>query len=569
MQIPLQEFEQYIDETVLKGGLSCFMKGQVNAPEEITHGVYEAIVEGTKDYTVKLTIDNGIIKEQVCNCPYDIGPVCKHVAALIFYLMQDELGIKAKKSAEKKADKKETGKVIRKKTIAGQVDELLDKLTHEDIKRFISEQTAKDKEFRNLFLAYFGAVNAKESKELYAKQIKAALRAAAGRQRFIYRSKAGIVGKAANEMLVTAQKHLEAGNFRSTIFICTAALEELTAGMEYGDDSNGDFGMNITYAFELLNRLSKEQIPEEIRATLFNYTLSAFESEIYKGWDWHIGMLELAATLFKDKGEADRLNLLLDNIKGSEHVRESAKLIRLEVIRKTEGEKAAQKFIMQNLHSPEFRKQAIRSAINDKDFPKAIELAEDGIKQNSGKLQGLVMDWYDCLLSIALLQKDRDKIIEYARMLFIDHWNTDHDYYKVLKDNVLPKDWALFVEELVKDIKALTIWTARELLARIYVNEQWWDRLIAWLAETTNFQIIEKHEKHLIKDYSAELAQLYEDSIVEYLQQNVSRGNYKIACKYLRRMKKLGATDKVNKLIALFRKQYTHRRALLEELAKV
>ena len=99
MHIPLRHFEDFIDETILRRGLSYFKKGQVHEPEEIRTGEYEAIVEGTEDYTVRLTIKNGAITEHVCNCPYDMGPVCKHVVAVIFYLQQDELELEQKKSA--------------------------------------------------------------------------------------------------------------------------------------------------------------------------------------------------------------------------------------------------------------------------------------------------------------------------------------------------------------------------------------------------------------------------------------------------------------------------------------
>ncbi|TAL59651.1 MAG: hypothetical protein EPN85_08935, partial [Bacteroidetes bacterium] len=61
MQIPLNQFEQCIDETILKRGFSYFKNGYVNEPEEITPGVYEAIVQGSEDYSVQLEIKNGNI----------------------------------------------------------------------------------------------------------------------------------------------------------------------------------------------------------------------------------------------------------------------------------------------------------------------------------------------------------------------------------------------------------------------------------------------------------------------------------------------------------------------------
>lgn len=67
MQIPLQQFEQYIDDTILQRGRSYFKNGAVSQIEEITPGLYEAIVEGTEDYTVKLHLKNGTITEYRCN----------------------------------------------------------------------------------------------------------------------------------------------------------------------------------------------------------------------------------------------------------------------------------------------------------------------------------------------------------------------------------------------------------------------------------------------------------------------------------------------------------------------
>ncbi len=66
-----------------------------------------------------------------------------------------------------------------------------------------------------------------------------------------------------------------------------------------------------------------------------------------------------------------------------------------------------------------------------------------------------------------------------------------------------------------------------------------------------------------------ELAQLYEVCIIEYLKQNVSRSHYQTACKYLRRMIKLGEKERVKFLIENFKNQYSQRKALLEELDKV
>ena len=92
MNIPLNEFEHIIDETILKRGLSYFKNGFVTEFSEISNGEFEANVSGTEEYAVNLKVKNDIIVEHNCDCPYDMGPVCKHIVASIFYLKQDEIG---------------------------------------------------------------------------------------------------------------------------------------------------------------------------------------------------------------------------------------------------------------------------------------------------------------------------------------------------------------------------------------------------------------------------------------------------------------------------------------------
>ncbi len=91
MRIPLNEFEQLIDERILARGLSYFKGGAITGFSEISTGEYEAIISGSEKYSVHLEVLNNTIVKHNCDCPYDMGPVCKHVVAVIFYLQEDKL----------------------------------------------------------------------------------------------------------------------------------------------------------------------------------------------------------------------------------------------------------------------------------------------------------------------------------------------------------------------------------------------------------------------------------------------------------------------------------------------
>lgn len=62
---------------------------------------------------------------------------------------------------------------------------------------------------------------------------------------------------------------------------------------------------------------------------------------------------------------------------------------------------------------------------------------------------------------------------------------------------------------------------------------------------------------------------LYVNALLAYVKTNVGRNHYKEACRYLRRVIKLGAREKANEVIAFFRTQYRNRTALMEELRNV
>jgi predicted PP-loop superfamily ATPase len=62
---------------------------------------------------------------------------------------------------------------------------------------------------------------------------------------------------------------------------------------------------------------------------------------------------------------------------------------------------------------------------------------------------------------------------------------------------------------------------------------------------------------------------MYYERIVNYVKKFVGRIHFEIACKYLRRMKKLGGNEQVEKLIEMLQMRYAQEKAFLDELSKV
>jgi len=566
MQIPLNQFELYIDETILKRGLQYFKNGHVHEPIEISLGIYEAIVEGSQDYTVQLTLKNGVITEYICDCPYDFGPVCKHVAAVIFYLQQDELELN-KKTKKTKAGR--TPKAAKRKTIAQQVDELLEKATHEELKQFIKENTTQNIPFRNLFLSSFAQHNSDESKELYTKQVKSILKMASDKHGFIDWSASRLVSNTVYNLLESAQKQIENQNFKSAFYICTAVMEQMAKALQYADDSYGNIGDCVDAAYEMLHTIALEQTTEEIRKLIIEYCFTAFDKQIYSDWDWHIGVLRLASLLLKTEDETERIFDQIEKAQRSDYEREEAQSIKYEILLKTKGENAAEKYLEQNITNSNLRREAIKKSLEKKNYEKAISIAKDGINYDKKDKPGLVIEWYDWLLKIAQAQNNTDKIIEYARFLFINNFRHEQDYYEILKQHVKPEKWVAFLEDVIQDITAKKRWLDTGLIADIFIKEEWWDRLLELVKKSPNLYTIDHYEKYLSKKYPNEIVELYADGITGYLKNSVGRKHYQNACRYIRKIIKLGARDKANEIISYLRTEYPKRKALMDELNKV
>lgn len=579
MIIPLNEFEQHIDVDILKRGLQYFKKGHVTSVDELSGGEYEAIVEGSETYTVHLQLKNGSIIGNYCTCPYDWGPFCKHEVAVLFYLQQDELGLKVKKNSSVKSSpsakaKTEKKAVNKKKTIQDQLTEILEKLSPDEIKSYIGECCDKDKAFRNLFLTRYLHLIQPVSQDLYARQIRAIIKSALGRHGYIDYAGARKVGHEVNQLYQLAERSIAAGNYREAMFMGCAMLEEMTKAIEQGDDSNGDLGGCIEEAQEVLFRVAGECTDLSVRRELFDYAITAYQKQLFEGWDWHYHMLDLAIELIETEKDKNLIMKLINQVTPTgeswDYRYDQAQKMKLELIRKTEGEDQVNKYLETNINNSDFRRELILKAIREKHYPKAIALAEDGIAADRKEKPGLADEWKWHLLNIYQLQRDTPNIITQARYLFLNSSRfSSREMFEILKKHVQANEWKHFFELLVSDRKKSEKWVYFNSIADMYIWENQEDNLLNWLISNQSLNNIVYVEKYLAKQFSEQLVDMYYKIIENYLKVNISRDHYQTACKYMRRMNKLGGSKKTEILVTELRNKYPQRRALMEELEKI
>lgn len=568
MEIQLDRFEEQIDEVILQRGLNYFRKGYVTNVEEIGPGDYEATVEGTDTYTVHLHVERGVVTEYDCDCPYDQGPVCKHIAAVLFYLQQDMLYL------EEDFPTKKTTKKAKKPSEMEQVDKILHLLPHEELKAFVRDYCKKDKQVRGQFLFSYMDLCVGQ-KELYSLQIQALIKSYSDRYGFIEYRDAANLGRSVCGLLDEAADWPQRGKTAQAIYLAEATIEKMADVINNTDDSSGEIGGCISTATQMLADLAESGLASPLREELYQWAIKQSKSKTLQGWDWHFEVIRIAIDLIQSPQEKEQLLCILGEMQSYDeddwNYQQNLNL-RLQIIRKTENEEAAIRFMEANLSNPTFRKFLIEKALSEKNYPQVEKLANEGIKQDGKSKPGLAADWKNYLLTMYLQTGDKEQIIRLARYFLLQHYlryQPRQFYYDLLKSYIPQEQWVAYMDGIIAEICGNNIYGAFQAIAEIYIWEKQWDKLLAWLRQYPDFYHIEQTEPYLKEMYPQELAALYQDTILKYLERNVGREHYQKCCQYLRRMIKLGARPMATELITQLQTQYRNRRALLEELSKV
>ena len=86
MKLTLSNLEEYVDPVILCRGMDYLQSGLVTMLREDSPGKISAEVKGTELYRVELLLSGDSVQESSCTCPYDKGPICKHVVAVLLAL---------------------------------------------------------------------------------------------------------------------------------------------------------------------------------------------------------------------------------------------------------------------------------------------------------------------------------------------------------------------------------------------------------------------------------------------------------------------------------------------------
>lgn len=449
------------------------------------------------------------------------------------------------------------------------VKEVLKQIPEKELRKFLAKELTIQEvldDFMSEFKRYFLAG---DDGEAYVNQIDSAFIDAEGEYGYISFHEQGHLESVAYEALEAAEHFRDNGNYEAAVNVCFCALENGTAAVMHSDDSMGHLDSIIRKSIEVLSSLADPEVSKLTDVTRMEFMdrcWQCIEDDNFKGWDWYTDMYDFLISLANSEDEYEDIMEAIDGdeeFKSDYRLREQMRL-KKDLLLKWKGEDAARKLMFENLQVREFRVKAIEEALLANDFQRAYQLASDGIDQDRNNAPGIVPTWNHWMLRIAQKEGNYDLIVKYASLLYLNPWQEEGDFYKLLKMTVPPDQWSKFAENLAK--QALD-GGYNFKYADICSREKWVDRLMEYVSKQQSIYTLKEFESQLLPKYRTEIINMY----IRYAEGmmksfNRNRNTYKEICRFLKHADKLGGHDKVEASVMTLRADYKRCRALLEEL---
>ena len=549
----INDFREYIDETILERGHGYYIVGNVNEDYDYNENEYIFDVEGSEYYKVVVNIDDsGNILYSECDCPYDFGPTCKHEVAVYFKL--EEILKKENKSVKQK--KKYTKKI--------EIKELLENLSKEELVNMIIELTQKNKALKESIIFKYSDCDDEEELKKCRKLIKSIVKKYAGRQHFIEYHQTYLFTEEIREVL---NKAVDAKNKLLAIEMVVLVLEEAIAAFQYADDSDGEIGQLVSDTISYIEDIGEDTRDNNTKTEIFERLLKLSENKVFDGWDDHrIEILNICTIFAYTKDHRKKLKSkiedLIDTSSGNYYDKyKNEKLLELQyyLVADDGSEEDVEKFIEDNIDYTVFREISIGRYFDKQDYDKVIELTIEG-EEKDRQYKGLVSRWKSIRYSVYKelgLSYEQEKL---AKELFIDG---DFQYYKELKQLSKSDN---FYDELKKEIKVDTPYQSN-IFIKLIEEENDLEEMLELISK--NISRVEYYAPKLIDKYKDKVIYIYEEYIKYISQASKNRSNYKDVCRKIEGYKKIAEEEKQSEIIDYLKDLYKKRPAFIDELSKI
>lgn len=167
--ITLDNFEAIVPFKILMRGQEYYELGAVSDLEEASSGEWTATVDGTRSYTVEISLEGDKVDSWYCDCPYD-GGICKHVVATLFAIRDNSEKVSRsvfskmsvleddgdeEMDVEESVDLERIEDTVLYSPVDVDIQQCLSFIKPQELSRFICEYASMNQEFKTALLDRF------------------------------------------------------------------------------------------------------------------------------------------------------------------------------------------------------------------------------------------------------------------------------------------------------------------------------------------------------------------------------------------------------------------------------
>lgn len=549
----IDQFLANVSPTIRSRGKSYFNEGAFEVLEK-DFGNFFFTVFGSDVYEVAITISGNSVTSYYCDCPYDQGPVCKHIVACLYYINStlDEIIT-------------ESEEITTNNGYQFSIGEILKKATKQELIDFVVSITHQNSLLKSDVLAAFSQYTSISTEELVKSQFKARFREKGNGWIFLGERFNHDVFKIVGSVLGIADKAIADKQYEKA-FITTITVFNIISSaaqnLYYYEDDSEEL---IDLVLSMLSRIGKSANDLQWNSRIIDYCISEIKKDTERDFGFEGSFLPILIELCQTKSHVETYVAYLQEKNNQGFFQDFYNHQAVELLTKICGQDRANEFIFKNINTSFMRKKAIEICIEKNDFIYARNLAFQGLQKPSFADN----DWKDVIVSTSLKLEDKETAYSFAKELFLSNSTNRHHYFSTLLSIVGNENFDALINELKNDVRKANVHTRTDLENFIHIKAADWDALLSNIqAEPTLFSIT-KYEKYLLKHKREPFLEMYVEVLCDFVDKNLGRDKYIEACTHLKKFKAWGEYTLLNEMNDEFKRSFKNRRALMEELAKV
>ncbi len=561
MNFRLTDIELNISDDLIERAEELIAQALITMPQEVIRNLWTCQVKKEETFEVEIQITPSKVKAYTCDCSlFADYKICEHITAgllLVRKKIEEKQAIRAQK---KEAKAKKTTKRLTTSIILEQIPP---NTLHDFLRAYAKEN-------RNFALAlkarFANKIDLSDDPDKYVHLLESSINSV--RRQALRIGKKGIrqISKVSEELINHAEEAITFEDFPEAIAIIQALFDKLLFILPKVEDKEIILKI-LQKTQELLAIIGQKDLAPPLRESIWmDLLISTFQENIQRTTLVE-GFLKIALSL--SQNDEEKLKHLLHSLQtypiskkegSANHIH--FLLAQMSVLDQLNHGDALELLIEENLFHSDILIQAVAFSQNNKDLPRAKQLAKTGLKMHQDPV--IVNHLNAVLLETALAEKDRKSIKKIGIQLFLNTY--DFKYYDILKDH-FSRSWStikmLLIASLEEQVFSIP---KRDTIALIYQKNKMDDALLKYLQDTQSLDLLRTYDQTLLKSYPAEILSLHESLLVQYLNTHLGRSPSVKVREIVQHLKNIGESAFAKELVSKIRDLYADRQSLMEEL---